>query len=62
MIKTPEMLEATHKRHTENWREELDHAMDNAVYCHKKKGFRLAKRFDSNTKPFGGFPGIEKIA
>lgn len=58
MIKTPEMLEATHKRHMENWREE------ELVRPDAEKLRDCKNRFQGEhlTKPFSRFPGIEKIA
>lgn len=57
-MKTPEMLEATHKRHMENWRAEVD---EDLLDRDHKRLQDVKKRFDTKTPPFSGFPGIEKI-
>lgn len=63
-MKTPEMLEATHKRHMENWRAEVD---EDLLDRDHKRLQDVKKRFEGCAPlpaDFGHFPraGIEKLA
>lgn len=56
-MKTPEMLEATHKRHQDTEVEEMLLSKND-----RSALSRIQEKFDPGYPPFGGFPGVEKKA